>query len=51
MHTRCYHEPLVLDSRQKGKHQMRSRRVPIPLLLAAMSLFTMVLFRRKIPPK
>jgi len=54
MHTRSYHErfrenarktgrvrPLrrVLDSRQKGKHKMRSRRVPIPLPLVAISLF------------
>jgi Ca-activated chloride channel homolog len=38
MHTRSYHEGLVLDSNQKGKHQMRSRRVPILLLLAATSL-------------
>ena len=54
MHTRSYHErfrgnarktgrvrPLrcVLDSRQKGKHKMRSRRVPIPLPLAVVCLF------------
>ena len=39
MHTRSYHEAVVLDSRQKGKHQMRSRRALIPLLLAATSLF------------
>ena len=38
MHTRSYHEPPVLDSRQKGKHLMRSRRVPIRLLLAASSV-------------
>ena len=35
MHTRSYHEQPVLDSRLKGKHEMRSRRVKIPLLLAA----------------
>ena len=55
MHTRSYHERLVLDSRQKGKHQMRSRRVPIPLLLAAISLFAVVcsawFVPRKIPRK
>jgi Ca-activated chloride channel family protein len=59
MHTRCYHEaflrnarktgrvrPLrcVLDSRQKGKHQMRSRRLPILLLFAATSLFAVVCY-------
>jgi Ca-activated chloride channel family protein len=35
-----FHEPLVLDSRQKGKHEMRSRWVPIPILLAAISLLS-----------
>lgn len=42
MHTRSYHEPSVLDSRQKGKHPMRSRCVPISLLLAAASLFVLL---------
>jgi VWFA-related protein len=41
MHTRSYHDFLVLDSNQKGKHQMRSRRVPI-LMLAATSLSIVV---------
>ncbi len=39
MHTRSYHDAPVLDSRQKGKHEMRSRRVPIQLSLAAIRLF------------
>jgi Ca-activated chloride channel family protein len=34
--------PFVLDSRLKGKHEMRSRRVPIPLPLAAVSLLSVV---------
>ncbi len=38
-YTRSSHESRVLDSRQKGKHTMRSRRAPIPLPLAAIRLF------------
>jgi Ca-activated chloride channel homolog len=38
MHTRSYHRLSMLDSRQKGKHKMRSHRVLFPLLLAMASL-------------
>ncbi len=44
MHTRSYHKlfraPAVLDSIQKGKHAMRSRRVPGTVLFAAASLLS-----------
>jgi VWFA-related protein len=38
MHTRSYHEQVVLFSIHKGKRMMRSRRVPIPILFAAAGL-------------
>src|SRR5690242_18293045 len=40
LHTRSYHEAPVLDSMQKEKDRMGSRRVPIAFWLAAACLAT-----------